>query len=102
MTEVGVVICVGLLVGTVFVRGYTTKILGQQRHACGMQIQEEQRLRQECDQVEILLESAEAQRDQAQLDSEKYRQELQDLLSAIARIESELSTAHDDEDAERP
>lgn len=100
MMEVAAVVCVALLVGTVFVRGYTMKVMAQLRRDCGMHIHEEKRLRGECDQAEILQESAEARKSQAALDVENYRRELDDLLPSIARIEAELNKARaDDEDA---
>ncbi len=98
MVEIGGAACVALLVATVFVRGYTTKMLTQLRRDCGMLIFEEKRLRGECDQAEILQESAEARRSQAQMDVEKYRRELDDLGPSIASIEAELDKARPDEE----
>ena len=63
MITLGAIICVALLVGTAFVRGHTTKMTTQLRLACGMMINEEKRLRGECDQIEILMESANSRRD---------------------------------------
>ena len=65
-----------------------------------MLIHEEKRLRADCDQAEILQESADARRGQAQMDVEKFRRELDDLAPAIAKIEAELDrTRPDAEDA---
>ncbi|MBT4611733.1 MAG: hypothetical protein HOC05_16955 [Gemmatimonadetes bacterium] len=99
MMEVGAAACVALLVAMVFVRGYTTKMLTQLRRDCGMLIHEEKRLRADCDQTEILQESADARRSQAQMDVENYRRELEDLIPAIAKIEAELDKARADEES---
>ena len=98
MMEVAAVVCVGLLVGTVFVRGYTMKVMTQLRRDCGMLIHEEKRLRGDCDQAEILQESAEARRNQAALDVDSYRRELGELIPSITKIEAELHKARADHD----
>ncbi|MFC1526381.1 hypothetical protein ACFL6X_06180 [Candidatus Latescibacterota bacterium] len=99
MMGVAAVVCVALLVATVFVRGYTMKVLNQVRAECGGLISDERRLRQECEQVEILEESASARRDQTQSDIDKYSRELDDLIPAIAQLEAELNKANDDDEA---
>ena len=96
--EIAAFICVALLVGTVFVRGYTMKVMTQLRRDCGMLIHEEKRLRADCDQAEILQESADARRSQAQGDVEKFRRELEDMIPDIARIQAELDKSRADED----
>ena len=99
MVGIAVVICVALLVGAVFVRGYTAKVLTQVRHECGMLTHEEKRLRRECEQVEILEESADARRSQTQADIDKHRRELDDLIPAISLLEAEFNKAHEDDEA---
>ena len=59
-----------------------------------MLIHEEKHLRGDCDQAE----SAEARLSQAQMDVEKFRRELDDLVPAIARIEAELDKSRTDDE----
>lgn len=96
MLGLAIVVCVALLVATVFVRGYTQKVLSQVRIECGSLINEEKRLQRDCAQIEILEESAEARRNQTEADIDKFRRELDDLIPTIARIEAELNKARGD------
>jgi len=98
MLGVAIVVCVALLVATVFVRGYTQKVLTQVRLECGSLVNDEKRLERECSQVEILEESAEARRNQVQGDIDRFRQELGELQPTIAQIEAQLNKAREDDE----
>ncbi len=97
MLGVAIVICVALLVATVFVRGYTMKTLNRVRFECGSLINEEKRLRRDLEKVEILEESAEARRNQTQGDIEKFEREISELTPSIAHLEAELSRDPEDD-----
>ena len=97
MLGVAIVICVALLVATVFVRGYTMKTLNRVRFECGSLINEEKRLRRDLEKIEILEESAEARRNQTQGDIDKFQREVAELKPSIAHLEAELNKAREDD-----
>ena len=73
-------------------------MLTQLCRGCDVLKPEEKRSRADCDQAEILQESADVRRSQAPLDVDNYRRELEDLAPAIAKIESELVKARADDE----
>ena len=90
MMEIGIAAAVGSLVLFALLRGYTTKALGQMRHECGSLIAEERRLRGEREQEEILVESAEAKRNQTQFEVQKFTEELEGLAEEAKSIKEQL------------
>ena len=91
MTEIGIFSAVVMLVASALLKGYTTKAVSQLRHECGSLMSEARRLRGELEQEEILMESADARRNQAQYLIENYTKELEDLASQAKKLEGELS-----------
>ena len=97
MTEIGVVVAVGMLVAFALLKGYATKALGQLHHECSSLMLEERRLQQERGQEEILIESAEARRNQVEYEIQKYTGELEDLASQVKKLEGELRRPGEEE-----
>lgn len=90
MTVLGILAAVAMLVAFVLLMGHTGRELGEMRHECSSLISEERRLHGEREQEEILMESAEARRNQVQYEIEKYAKELEDLTSQAEKLEGEL------------
>jgi hypothetical protein len=90
MMEISIFAAVGMMVAFVMLKGYTTKGLGQLRHECGSLMVEERRLRSEREQEEILVESAEAKRNQAQFEVQKFTEEQEDLGAMVTQLDEEL------------
>jgi len=97
MDELGIFVAVGALVLFALVRGYTTKALSQKRMECGSRIAEERGLRQEREQGDILVESADARRYQTQYEVQKFTEELEGLAAEAQEIEEQLPSMRDDE-----
>ncbi len=90
MVEVGVLAAVAMLLALVLLMGYTGKALGQMRHECHNLMLQEQRLSQELEKEEILLESIVARRDNAQHEIENYTSQMEELASRAKMLEEEL------------
>ena len=99
MTELSVFAAVAGMILCALVKGYTTKAFAQLRQEAGRLQGEETRARQELDQVEILRESAEALNNQAELDCEKFQEELDDLTKQIKIVQADLGGAEEEKAA---
>ena len=97
MDELGIFVAVGALVLFALVRGYTTKTLSQMRMECGSLIADERGLGQEREQGDILVESADARRNQTQYEVQKFTEALEGLAAEVKQIEEQLPGARDDQ-----
>ena len=99
MMELAVFASAGFMVLAALVKGYTTKSLAQLRQEGGRLHHEEGRTRQELVQAEVLQESSDALRNQAEFDCKKLADEITSLAQDLEHVAADLGRSElDDEE----
>jgi hypothetical protein len=90
MTELSVFGAVTFMIVATITKGYTTKTLTQLRLEGGRLTHEEARARQELAQAEVVQESTDALRNQAEYDCTKLADEIVDLARQLEDVAADL------------
>ncbi len=90
MTELSVFAAVAFMIVAALTKGYTTKTLTQLRLEAGRLTHEEARARQELAQAEVMQESVDALRNQAEFECKKLSDEIVELAQQLEDVAADL------------
>jgi|SaaInl4_150m_RNA_FD_contig_21_567074_length_772_multi_5_in_0_out_0_1 hypothetical protein len=100
MMELAVFAAVALMIAAALTKGYTVKSLTQLRLDGGRLHHEEVSKRQDLMQAEVLQESADALRNQAEYDCRKFTDELANLAVELKKVADDLGRSEEEEQQE--
>lgn len=98
--ELSVFAAVAMMIAAALIKGFTTKSLTQMRQEGGRLHSEESRTRQDLQQAQVVLESAEALHNQAGFDCQKLSEELVDLEKEQEQVAADLGRSEAEQETE--